>query len=257
MSDNMTLLPTNAFGNASWGDAGAAAIGAFVGSWFGNGFGGWGNRGVATGVGDAALAAGVGTNLVMDNLNQIQNGVNNLGLNLTQGQCQIQQSIGQSSAGIQNALCQGFSGVVENANRNAAVTGNTLGQGFAGINAAINQTSASTNNYLAQGFSGLNSAIRDNGYETRLAVQDLSRQNAECCCATQKTIQAEGAATRQLIQNNLITELQTQLCDAKNKISTLENQQFTAANNAAQTQQIVNTVLLHLRANSTTGTATA
>lgn len=193
MSDNMTLLPTNAFGNASWGDAGAAAIGAFVGSWFGNGFGGWGNRG-AVGVGDAALAAGVGTNLVMDNLNQIQNGVNNLGLNLTQGQCQIQQSIGQSSAGIQNALCQGFSGVVE---------------------------------------------------------------NAECCCATQKTIQAEGAATRQLIQNNLITELQTQLCDAKNKISTLENQQFTAANNAAQTQQIVNTVLLHLRANSTTGTATA
>ena len=212
MSDNMTLLPTNAFGNASWGDAGAAAIGAFVGSWFGNGFGGWGNRG-AVGVGDAALAAGVGTNLVMDNLNQIQNGVNNLGLNLTQGQCQIQQSIGQSSAGIQNALCQGFS--------------------------------------------GLNSAIRDNGYETRLAVQDLSRQNAECCCSTQKTIQAEGAATRQLIQNNLITELQTQLCDAKNKISTLENQQFTAANNAAQTQQIVNTVLLHLRANSTTGTATA
>lgn len=253
----MTLLPTGAFGNCcGWGDAGAAALGAFVGSWFGNGVD-WGNRGFGVGAGDAALASGFGTNLVMDNLNQIQNGVNNLGLNLTQNQCQLQQSVGNASAGLQNALCQGFSGVVANDTQNTNRLNNTVTQGFAGINNAINTQSAITNQGLAQGFAGLNTAVQQNGYETRFAVNNLAQQQSDCCCQVKNTIQAEGAATRQLIQNNLITELQTQLCDAKNKITTLENQQYTAASNAAQTQQIVNTVLLHLKANTTTSGGTA
>ena len=35
---------------------------------------------------------------------------------------------------------------------------------------------------LCQGFSGVNSAISTNGYETRLAVNGLSSQLANCCC---------------------------------------------------------------------------
>lgn len=239
MSD-MTLVPSNAFGNGGLGDAGAAALGAFVGSWFGNGWmGGWGNRGVGMGADAAAIGAAAGTNLVMDNLNQIQNGINNLGLNLTQGQCAIEREVAGCASGIQSALCQGFSGVTAAVNNNSAQLMNANNQGFAGLNNTINQTNAMTNSYLAQGFSGINSAIRDNGYETRLSVSDLARQNADCCCAIKNTVQSEGAATRQLIQNNLITELQTKLCDAKSRIASLENQQYTSASNAAQTAAII------------------
>lgn len=68
----MNLIPTNAFGDG-WGDAGAAALGAFFGSWFGNGA--MGNRfGYGNGVvADGAVAAGAsafGTNLVSFTQNQ-------------------------------------------------------------------------------------------------------------------------------------------------------------------------------------------
>ena len=252
---DMTYLPTG-MGNCGWGEAGAAALGAFVGSWFGNGWGGGFNRaGVGVGEGVAAGASAFGTSLVMDNLNQIQNGVNSLGLNLTQGQCAIQRQVGDSAYGIQNSLCQGFSGTVAAVNDTSARLMNANNQGFAGVNATINSTNAMTNNYLAQGFAGLNTAIRDNGYEARLAVQDLARQNADCCCSIKNTVMAEGAATRQLIQNNLITDLQTKLCDAKSKISTLESNAFTSASNQAQTAQILGAVLSELRRPATTTAA--
>ena len=41
---------------------------------------------------------------------------------------------------------------------------------------------------LCQGFSGVNSAISTNGYETRLAVNGLSAQLADCCCGIQRSI---------------------------------------------------------------------
>ena len=37
-------------------------------------------------------------------------------------------------------------------------------------------------NTLCQGFAGVNNAITQNGYETRLGVQSLSSQLANCCC---------------------------------------------------------------------------
>ena len=244
---DVSLLPTTGLvgTGCGWGNAGAAALGAFVGSWFGNGWGGNGfNRGgCGCGEGIAAGASAWGTNLVMDNLNQLQNsvgqvnaGINNLGLNLVQGQCAIQRQVGDSAYGVQNSLCQGFSGTVAAVNDTSARLMNANNQGFAGVNATINSTNAMTNNYLAQGFAGLNTAIRDNGYEARLAVQDLARQNADCCCSIKNTVMAEGAATRQLIQNNYISELQTKLCDAKSKIATLESNAFTSASNQAQTR---------------------
>ena len=35
---------------------------------------------------------------------------------------------------------------------------------------------------LCQGFSGVNNAITTNGYETRLGIQNLNSQLANCCC---------------------------------------------------------------------------
>ena len=62
---------------------------------------------------------------------------------------------------------------------------------------------------------------------------------------------AQGAADT-VILDNLITELQTQLCDSKSRIATLESNAFTTASNAAQTQQIINTILPHILTKSTT-----
>ena len=192
---DVSLLPTTGLvgTGCGWGSAGAAALGAFVGSWFGNGWGGNGfNRGgcgCGCGEGIAAGASAWGTNLVMDNLNQLQNsvgqvnaGINNLGLNLVQGQCAVQRQIGDAAYGVQNSLCQGFSGVNATVNSTTSQLMNANNQGFAGLNATINATNATTNNYLAQGFAGLNTAVQANGYESRLAVKDLAAQNASCCC---------------------------------------------------------------------------
>ena len=41
---------------------------------------------------------------------------------------------------------------------------------------------------LCQGFSGINTAIAQNGYETRLAVNDLGYKLQDCCCGIQRSI---------------------------------------------------------------------
>lgn len=206
MMSDVNLLPVSTGDSSGFGVGGAAAVGAFIGSWFGNG---WGGNGY--GRGDVApVAAAVA--------------VDNVGLTLLQGQNQTNLAIASASADVYTSL------------------NNTLTQQLL----ASQSQSAGIQSTLCQGFSGVNQSVYQAGVDTRFAINDLARQNAECCCEIKTTIAAEGAATRQLIQNNLITELQTQLCDSKAKNAQLENQIFVQASQAAQTQQIISTVLAHL-----------
>lgn len=206
----MNLLPVET--GSGFGTGGAAALGAFVGSWFGNGGfgGGWGNR-------DGAAAVVASDTAVLG-------AVNDLGLTVVQGQ-------NQSNL----VAAQGFAGL------------NTVVQtGDAAVTAAITQSSFQNLNALTQGFAGLNTSIVSSSNDTRFAIADLARQNAECCCEIKGAISAEGAATRGLIQQQYINQLQTELCDAKSKIGSLESNAFLAASQSAQTQQIIQTVLAHL-----------
>ncbi|BES53411.1 hypothetical protein [Aeromonas phage phiWae15] len=213
---DMTMLPVST-GDSGWGAGGAAALGAFVGSWFGNGWGP-GGRGVGAGV---VAADALSTAPILE-------AVNNVGMQVVQGQ-----------NGTNMALSSGLSSV------------------YTGLNAGITdlgfqtlQSQATQTNALTQGFAGLNTAIVSSSNDTRFALQaglnSLQAQNAECCCEIRTAIASEGAATRQLIQQNLITELQTQLCDSKSKNAQLESQIFLQGSQAAQTQQIIQTVLAHL-----------
>lgn len=212
---DMNVLPVS----SGFGEGGSAAlgggIGALVGSWFGNG---WGPGGRGAGV---VAAEAVSTAPILE-------AVNNVGLQVVQGQ-----------NGTNMALASGLSSV------------------YTGLNAGITdlgfqtlQSQATQTNALTQGFAGLNTAIVSSSNDNRFAMQaglnSLQTQMAQCCCETQKAIGAEGAATRQLIQQNLITELQTQLCDSKARNAQLENQVFLQTSQAAQTQQIIQTVLAHL-----------
>ena len=73
---------------------------------------------------------------------------------------------GQAINQVNNGLCDGFY---------AMNTG--MLNGFSGIQ-----------NTLCQGFAGVNNAIVQNGYETRLGVQNLSSQLANCCCDVRQQI---------------------------------------------------------------------
>ena len=56
------------------------------------------------------------------------------------------------------------------------------------LNNTITNGFASTQQTLCQGFSGINQAITANGYETRLGVNNLSAQLANCCCDIRQQI---------------------------------------------------------------------
>ena len=75
--------------------------------------------------------------------------------------------------GVNNGLCDGFYAVA---------------QQFSNTNQNIANSTASIQQTLCQGFSGVNQAIVQNGYETRLGVNALSSQLANCCCDIRQQI---------------------------------------------------------------------
>ena len=68
----------------------------------------------------------------------------------------------------------------------------TISNGICDSTFALNNTMtngfAATQQTLCQGFSGINQAITTNGYETRLGVQGLASQLADCCCTLRQQI---------------------------------------------------------------------
>ena len=68
----------------------------------------------------------------------------------------------------------------------------TISNGICDSTFALNNTMtngfAATQQTLCQGFSGVNQAITTNGYETRLGVQGLASQLANCCCDIRQQI---------------------------------------------------------------------
>lgn len=203
--EHMKLVDTGTGTGTSAGIGGA--IGAVLGNWLGGGLG-YGGRG---GVGYGALEGATLANAheTSDKLNALGVQLGSLGTDIVQGQ-------GQANL----TACQGFNGV----------------------NTAILTSSNMLQNSTNQGFAGLNTAITNGIYENTVAIKDLALQNAECCCRTNRTIETEAAATRQLIQQNFITDLQTKLCDEKAKNGALESKLFVSESQAAQTAQIIHAV---------------
>ena len=79
--------------------------------------------------------------------------------------------------GVNNGLCDGFYAQNTNMLNGFAGVQNSLTQGFAGINATINN-----------GFAGVNNAICTLGYQNQAGFNSLSRELADCCCLTQRSI---------------------------------------------------------------------
>lgn len=65
---------------------------------------------------------------------------------------------------------------------------NFINQGFAGLNTAIITNGYETRNAVTGGFAGVNNAICTLGYQNQAGFNAISREIADCCCATQRSI---------------------------------------------------------------------
>lgn len=81
--------------------------------------------------------------------------------------------------GVNNGLCDGFYAQNTNMLNGFANVQQTLCQGFSGVNATINN-----------GFANVNNAICTLGYQNQAGFNALSREIADCCCTTQRNIDA-------------------------------------------------------------------
>ncbi len=213
------ILPVGGFGgdNGGWGSAAGAFAGALFGSWFGDGWGGngrGGNCGCGCGCGNGAAAA-----IAADGFST---GILNDGIN------SIQNSINGMNMNLSSGLCN--------------IGYQTLDQ------------SSRTNLAMMQGFSALGHDNCQNTNNIVSAVNGVGFQLAECCCKTQNAIRDEGCATRQLIQSNLITDLQTKLCDQKAENAALKSQLYTT--NVVNGQTAVLMGAIERLRPTTAGTAT-
>lgn len=87
------------------------------------------------------------------------------------------QSVMNKLNGLENGICDGF--YAQNTN---------MLTGFGNLTLNNAQNTAQLQNSMNQGFNGLNTAMITQGYETRLATQNLGSQLADCCCQTQRAI---------------------------------------------------------------------
>ena len=277
-----TMIPFAAE-NSGWDAGVGGAIGGFLGSWFGNGWlgngeFGYGNRGF--GFGNAGIVAttdnAVADSVIVDSLSRISDQVS--GVNTTLLNSQAQQN---------SSMCQGFSGLNQSIFEASAGLSRDIGTGFNALANTLVNGNNQINQNMTQGFANAVSAVNANGtaarFDTLTGFNNMQRAIDSCCCNTQNalatgfgnlalencqntgrivgSVQAEGSATRALINQNYINELQTQLCDAKAKIGSLESQQFTSNALAAQSAlwdrkltDAINTIVTEVKSSSTTPT---
>lgn len=68
--------------------------------------------------------------------------------------------------------------------------------------------------------------VLQNRYDNALGFQTVGSQMQSCCCELKTTIIEQNQLTRELIQNQYLDELRTQLSDAKAQISNMVQNQY-------------------------------
>lgn len=112
----------------------------------------------------------------------------------------------------------------------------------------------STRNVIAnmQGFASLGNEACRNTNVIVSAVNGVGTQLQECCCATQRLVEREACATRELMQSQYARTLETKLCDAKDEINALKSNLYTQnAINASAAN-----IIAHVKAMLPTSTTT-
>lgn len=229
-----TILPNNGIG----GNALSAGFGGLIGSWLGNGFGGFGgfNRGPAAGIGYDTGAI----NALQGQLNNISGQISNADRDLLMQTSQQNQFVGN----LVNSTGDAIVGAINSAamNTQQGIYSNTLNQV---------QSQGATNLAMCQGFGGINSSIdrgvgllnmniSNQGAESRLQAQQLASQQQSCCCQVLQKIEQEGCASRELQREIQAQNIRDQLAASQAENAALKSQLFATNAMAAQTATIIN-----------------
>ncbi len=134
------------------------------------------------------------------------------------------QSVMNKLNGLENGLCDGF--YAQNTN---------MLTGFGNLTLNNAQNTAQLQNSMNQGFNGLNTTMITQGYESRLATQDLGTQLADCCCRTQQNIKD---VNTQSIMNTSAIQQQIQNCCCEAEKMAMQSRFDAAQNNCATLQAI-------------------
>lgn len=178
---------------------------------------------------------------VMSGLTGIQNGVNGLATQLCGCCCDMQGTVNNGFANVQQSLCSGFAGV------NASVNGaqNAIAQQMYTNQIADMERSFSAQTANTQGMNALQAQLAQCCCDNRLATNDLKYTIATENCADRAAI-SDGIRDLLTAQTASTQRILDQMCadkiDAKNeKIADLERQLTMAnlqASQVAQTAQI-------------------
>lgn len=137
----------------------------------------------------------------------------------------------------------GFSGIADNyalatdfatIERKLDSIGNGICDSTFALNNNLTNGFSATQQTLCQGFSGLNTALVQNGYETRLGVNNLSAQLANCCCDIRQQIADTSCRTQRAIDgvnyNMAINTngIQQTLCNTTRDIIENQNANYRA-----------------------------
>lgn len=95
----------------------------------------------------------------------------------------------------------------------------------------IKQAICATNQNILENRYAIGNQVLENRYQAALQAQNAQAQMASCCCDLRTAIHAEGEATRDLIQQNVMQELRDNLQAAQLQLG-----------NVAQTQNILNSL---------------
>lgn len=169
---------------------------------------------------------------------------------------------GNRGAGAVDAAATGFSTSILNDGINAvqnSINGMNMNLSSGLCNIGYQTLDQSSRNQLAmmQGFATLGHDNCQNTNSVVSAVTNVGTQMQNCCCQTQRLIEQQGCQTRELIQNQYTRELETQLCDAKSKISTLESNAFATALVDQKISSATANIIGHMAVLLNRGTTTA
>lgn len=218
-----TIMPQ---GQGGGGTALGAGVGGLLGSWLGNGgFGGFGYRGTAAGVGYDTGAI----NAIQNQLGNVQTQIANADRDL------LMQTSGQNQfvGNLINSTGDAIVGAVNAGARDtqAGIFQNTLTQ---------TQNQGATNLAMCQGFGAINQNITAQGGESRLQAQELAAQQQQCCCQVLRAIEQEGCANRELQREIQTQAIRDTLAAAQAENQALKAQLFNTQAMAAQTAAIIN-----------------
>lgn len=233
MDTREIVMPTggSSDGLLGGGGIGALLIGALL---FGGGLGGlgMGNRGYGVGTpAAAAVATDVVLNPAFQSLQQqiqtLQGQVSNNG---------IHSEINEVERSIEAANTANLQGIAANAliysNGNAALQTALASGNFttlSSINGLGRDLTASATQALINNLQNFNSLQNSQQTATNQIIAGQNAQNANfanCCCEIKQLIQADGNATRALINDLNVQNLRDQLGAANGKVSNNEQNQF-------------------------------